>query len=84
MSLDGGSDINAEEGLAAELKQPIYEGAGCSVGKAAVLLLEMAKIERTLTDDVVDAICKYIGTVLLPEGNKFPSSLNKIERLCSV
>ena len=61
---------------------PIYDGAKCSVGRAAVLLLEMMKLDRTCNNDLVDAVCKLIKEELLPQPNVFPSSLHKIESLC--
>ena len=45
---------------------PIYEGAQCTVGRAAVLLLEMMKLDRTCNNDLVDAVCKLIREQLLP------------------
>lgn len=43
-----------------ELQLPIYQGAHCTVAKAAVLLLEVMKIDRNCTNDLVDATCKLI------------------------
>ena len=67
-----------------ELKAPLYEGATCSVGKAAALLIEMTKVDRTCTNDLVDALCKFIKVELLPQPNEFPSSLAQHETLCDV
>ena len=47
-------------------------------------MLQMMKIDTTCPSNLVNAMCKFIREVLLPQPNCFPSSLYMLEQVCDV